>query len=111
MNCKRENCKNNVLWDGLCSRHLKQTCMICFNRVPSTNSASAKRLSCGHSFHFRCIIHWFEVSEDCPICRKKQGHDDLLIFRNNIEENMRRKYRETIKSYEREIRRLTRENP
>lgn len=106
MSCKWDNCTNCVLWDGFCSRHLKQTCMICFEKVPSTNSARTKRLRCGHSYHFRCIIKWFEQSEDCPVCRKKQSGDDLIIFRNNIENAMRKKYSDAIKNYERELRRL-----
>ena len=89
-----ECCKCNRLSfrDGYCKRHLRQTCVICFENVPSTNSAQAKRLSCGHSFHFRCILRWFELSDDCPVCRKPQGSDDLVVFKNNIEDSIRKKY-------------------
>lgn len=103
-------CKNLVLMDGHCSRHLKQICAICFENVPSTNSAQAKRLSCGHAFHFRCIIKWYEQSDDCPICRKSQIDDDLIIFKTNIEESIRRKYKKTINSYEQELARLRQNN-
>ena len=106
MTCKWKECKSNVLWDGLCARHLKQTCMICFEPVPSTNSARTKRLCCGHSFHIRCILKWYERSDDCPVCRTTQMNDDLIIFKNNIEETIRQKYRHSIKSYERELERL-----
>ena len=108
--CKWKDCKGNVLMDGYCARHLKQTCVICFEKVPSTNSARAKRLTCGHAFHFRCIIKWYENSDDCPICRKPQIKDDLIIFKNNVEESLRRKYKKTINSYERELLRLRQNN-
>lgn len=104
MNCKWKSCTNCVLRDDFCVRHLKQTCMICLEKVPSTNSARSKRLKCGHSYHFRCIIKWFETSDECPACRQTQSNDDLIIFKNNIEESLRKKYNDTIKSYEREIR-------
>lgn len=77
-------CKNNILLDGLCSRHLKQTCAICFEQVPSTNSAQNKRLSCGHSFHMNCILKWFLRSDACPTCRKSQPNDQIIIFKNNL---------------------------
>lgn len=87
MRCTWNNCKNNVLMDSLCSRHLKQQCSICFEKVPSTNSARTKRLSCGHAFHLRCIISWFERSDDCPVCRKTQPNDDLIVFKYRILRN------------------------
>ena len=101
-------CKNVILMDGYCSRHLKQTCSICFEQVPSTNSAKTKRLSCGHAFHIDCILNWFVNSDICPICRKSQTKDLFISFKNKIEDEMRRKYRDAIMSYEHEIRRLRR---
>ena len=92
--------------DSFCARHLKQKCSICFEQVPSTNSARTKRLTCGHAFHLRCIIKWFEVSDDCPVCRRAQTHDDLVVFKNNVEEALRAKYRDSIRTYEQEIQRL-----
>lgn len=100
MNCKWKTCTNCVLRDNYCTRHLKQVCMICFETVPSTNSARTKRLSCGHAYHLRCIIKWFETSDDCPMCRQTQYNDDLVIFKNNIENAMREKYKAAIRSYE-----------
>lgn len=108
MQCKKENCTNCVLLDDLCKRHLKQKCSVCLENVPSTNSAQTKRLTCGHSFHFRCIIKWYEFSEECPVCRKKQSRDDLILFKNNVENKIREKYKEVIRSYERELKKLRR---
>ena len=30
-------------------------------------------MSCGHTFHMRCLARWFTESESCPMCRKKAG--------------------------------------
>lgn len=99
-------CKNNVLMNDYCPRHLKQKCSICFEQVKSTNSAGTKRLGCGHSFHNKCIIEWFVLSEICPVCRASQPNEPIIKFKNKVEDNLRDKYRDAIKTYENEIRRL-----
>ena len=103
MSCTHGNCKNVILMDNLCARHLKQKCSICFEQVKSTNSATTKRLCCGHSFHLKCILNWFVESEDCPTCRTKHMGDPLLSFKHKIEESMRKKYIDAIRSLEREL--------
>ena len=102
LTCKWKTCKNNILMDGYCSRHLKQSCAICFEMVPSTNSSKHKRLNCGHDFHFNCLIQWFIESNDCPVCRKEHNHDPIIKFKNKIENNLRLKYRDAIRSLEKE---------
>jgi len=104
--CQWKNCKSNVLMDDYCPRHLKQTCSICWEKVPSTNSAKHKRLRCGHAYHLDCIINWFLHSDDCPVCRKPQKNDSIIQFKHLIETNLRRKYKEAIISLERENRML-----
>ena len=99
-------CSNNILMDGFCTRHLKQKCSICMEDVRSTNSANTKRLTCGHAFHYKCIIRWFSTSDDCPTCRKKQIADPLIQFKQQVEEEMRLKYRDAIRSLEVENQRL-----
>jgi hypothetical protein len=117
MECKWINkttgtqCKNLILMDEYCSRHLKQVCSICFEKVPSTNSAKTKRLSCGHSYHLNCILSWFVNSECCPICRKEQIKDPIILFKKKVEDEIREKYRDAITTYEYEIHRLRRNNP
>lgn len=105
LTCLWKNCKNVVLMDGHCSRHLKQKCAICFEMVPSTNSSKHKRLNCGHAFHFDCILQWFLESDICPICRKKQN-ESVIQFKNKVEKNLRDKYRDAIRSLENENRSL-----
>lgn len=104
--CKWKNCKNLILMDDYCTKHLKQTCSICFEKVPSTNSAKTKRLTCGHAFHLNCISNWFVNSDCCPVCRKEQTKDSLISFKNKVEDEMRDKYRDAMATYEYEIRRL-----
>lgn len=105
LTCIHGNCKNNILMDSLCSRHLKQKCAICFEQVPSTNSPNHKRLNCGHAFHLKCILGWFIESDECPICRKIHK-DCILDFKETIENNLRIKYMDAIKSLEKENRKL-----
>jgi len=26
-------------------------------------------LACNHTFHHRCIQHWFQINNTCPLCR------------------------------------------
>jgi hypothetical protein len=72
-------------------------------QVPSTNSAKHKRLTCGHAFHTKCIITWFETSDDCPTCRESQKDDLFIHYKNNIERRIRRKYMAAIRSLEKEV--------
>ena len=99
-------CSNVILMDGHCSRHLKQQCSICLESVRSTNSANTKRLTCGHSFHHKCITEWFIQSNICPKCRKEQSHDPLIKFKNDVEDKLRNKYKDAMDTYEKEIKRL-----
>lgn len=45
----------------------------------------------------------FETSIECPICRMEQDDDPIIVFRKNVEENMREKYRDAIRSLELEV--------
>ncbi len=101
--CQKVPCMNSR-----CSRHLKQTCLVCLEPTRSTNSAGTKRLTCGHAFHTNCILTWFVTSDVCPACRTSQAGDPFLDFRNAIQDDMRAKYMDTIKSYEKEIKNLRR---
>ena len=47
---------------------LEDACTICQDEMES--GASVRRINrCNHSFHNDCIMHWFEQSCYCPICR------------------------------------------
>ena len=104
--CSHAGCKNVILMDSCCARHLKQQCSVCFEQVPSTNSPNTKRLRCGHAFHLGCILDWFVESDECPVCRQVQKHDKLISFKMKVQHELREKYKHAIKSYEDEIFRL-----
>jgi len=99
-------CKNNVLMDDFCSRHLKQKCSICLEPDRSLNSAQTKKLKCGHAFHLDCILNWFITSDSCPSCRSSQTDDTLVKFKTKAEDEMRDKYLQVTNSLEKEIKKL-----
>ena len=51
-------------------------CPICFDTI--TSETGQVTTSCGHSFHFKCLNHWYyqqlqtdTAQESCPCCRKE----------------------------------------
>ena len=70
--------------------------------------SETKKLKCKHAFHTRCIMKWFETSIECPQCRMEQDDDPIIVFKKAVEENMREKYREAIRSLELEVARARR---
>ena len=59
-------------------------------------------------FHTKCIMKWFETSIECPQCRMEQDDDPVVMFRKSIEDTMREKYRDAIRSLEAEVQRARR---
>jgi len=53
-------------------------------------------------------MKWFEESIECPQCRMEQDDDPIVVFRKHIEDNMREKYRDAIRSLENELARTQR---
>ena len=57
-------------------------CGICLN----DNNVDSGILSCGHSFHFNCVIGWFRTQErtqgvtTCPMCRREPSEDNITYF-------------------------------
>jgi len=41
-----------------------KVCIICREEL-----VEAKKLSCGHMFHFACLRSWLERQQACPTCR------------------------------------------
>ena len=99
----KEGCKGKIILDGMCCRHLNQTCSICLENVKSTNTIGTKRLTCGHSYHVDCILNWFVTSNECPVCRVKQVDDSVILFKEKVEEVLREKYRDAIESLQQEV--------
>lgn len=109
MNCSSvtlngKKCKQKAVEDGKCRAHLETTCTICLEALKRTD----KKLKCKHTFHSKCITTWFETSIECPTCRMEQDDDPIVIFRKNVEENLRLKYKDAIKSLESELARARR---
>jgi hypothetical protein len=109
MNCSSitlsgNKCTNKAVEDGKCIAHLSQTCAVCLEATKRTD----KKLKCKHIFHSKCIIKWFETSIECPQCRMEQDDDPIVVFRKNVEDNIRERYRDAIKSLEAEVARARR---
>jgi hypothetical protein len=52
-------------------------CAICFEELTATTGHSV--LGCGHTFHLRCVVAWFQEQEcasSCPCCRREVGELD-----------------------------------
>lgn len=96
-------CRKTALRDGLCCVHLTQQCTICMEDVKSSNTHSNKRLTCGHAFHLECIMHWFRMSNVCPVCRVEQNEDPLIIFKTAVEDEIRQRYADAIQTLERQL--------
>ena len=92
-------CKHNCRW------HVIETCPICFDDIQPKQLFSTL---CKHTFHKQCITTWYESSDDCPICRREQTEDPLIVFKNNVKKNMEEIYMEAIHSLERDVERLRR---
>ena len=45
-------------------------CIICLNTFDE-NATNKVILECGHSFHYECILSWFDKKMTCPYCQKK----------------------------------------
>lgn len=109
MNCSAllqngKKCKNPAVEEGRCRAHLSSTCAICLELTKRTD----KKLSCKHIFHPNCIIKWFETSIECPQCRTEQDSDPIVVFRKNVEQNIRERYQDAIRTLEVEVARARR---
>lgn len=57
-----------------------ETCAMCMEE-PDYNCT---KLSCGHSFHLNCMMHWWSTQfktqdgiSSCPLCRFKPSREEL----------------------------------
>jgi hypothetical protein len=53
---------------------------------------------------------WFETNDECPVCRTEQDTDPLIIYKRHVEDNIREKYRDAIRSLEHQVQILRRRN-
>ena len=105
MNCSAltrngTKCKQKAIENGMCRAHLSSTCAVCLEETKRND----KKLKCKHMFHTKCIMKWFETSIECPQCRMEQDDDPIVVFRKNVEDNIREKYRDAIRTLQDEVR-------
>ncbi|CEG80285.1 hypothetical protein RMATCC62417_14645 [Rhizopus microsporus] len=48
------------------------------------NHDQAKKLPCGHIFHFNCLRSWLERQQTCPTCRRSVLADNSKFLNQNI---------------------------
>ena len=101
--CEVKNCSRNILLDGQCMYHLKQTCPVCMDKIGSINTSTVKRLPCGHSIHIRCLLGCIRNSSLCPVCRSDLEKEPLVQFKLAVEQDMRELYSEAIRSLQGEV--------
>lgn len=53
-------------------------CPICYDEINAQTGVVTT--SCGHSYHFSCISHWYTKQEvaSCPCCRKEPGEKEKM---------------------------------
>lgn len=58
--------------------HQEMECPICYDDINAQTGVVTT--SCGHSYHFSCISHWYTKQEvaSCPCCRKEPGEKEKL---------------------------------
>jgi len=54
---------------------------------------------------------WFETSDECPTCRTEQDNDPMIIFKKRVEDNIRVKYRDAVRSLQNEVQVLRSRRP
>jgi hypothetical protein len=54
---------------------------------------------------------WFETSDECPTCRTEQDTDPLIVFKKRVEDNIRVKYRDAVRSLQNEVQTLRTRRP
>ncbi|KAH7279551.1 hypothetical protein KP509_37G024100 [Ceratopteris richardii] len=54
-------------------KYLSHTCSICISDLE--NRSLAVSLPCLHIFERKCIKHWLEVADSCPLCRRKLNEE------------------------------------
>jgi hypothetical protein len=58
-----------------------------------------------------CILKWFEEHDECPTCRTEQDTDEIILFKKNVEDTLRIKYQDAIRSLQTEVAMLRMRRP
>jgi len=57
------------------------TCPICMDAIVARLTGET-RTSCGHSFHFQCIVSWMSggTRKTCPVCRAEPSEKERIVL-------------------------------
>lgn len=88
---RRATANMNERYPDATETELAETDRICI--ICREEMFSAKRLSCGHLFHFRCLRSWLERQQTCPTCRRSifESEEAPTPLAANVEEELPRR--------------------
>jgi hypothetical protein len=57
------------------------SCPICMDAIVARVTGET-RTSCGHSFHFQCLVSWMSVGsrKRCPVCRAEPSEKERIVL-------------------------------
>ena len=64
-------------------------CPICMDTIVARVTGET-RTSCGHSFHFQCLVSWMSVGTDktCPVCRAEPSEKERIVLEGLVDEGV-----------------------
>lgn len=62
------------------------TCPICMDAIVA-HVTGETRTSCGHSFHFQCLVGWMSVGtrKTCPVCRAEPSEKERIVLKGSMD--------------------------
>ena len=54
---------------------------------------------------------WYETNDECPVCRTEQDTDPIIIFKRRVEDGIRIRYRDAIRTLEHQVHTLRARQP
>ena len=71
------------------------SCVVCLVEFNEGDQVTPLRCDMRHTFHYECIVAWFDTNNVCPVCRTHINPDDMRVQKAEIEsllEERGRKY-------------------
>jgi hypothetical protein len=64
-------------------------CPICMDAIVARVTGET-RTSCGHSFHFQCLVSWMSVGtrKTCPVCRSEPSEKERIVLEGPVDEGV-----------------------
>lgn len=63
--------KTNKIYSITCKpcalKYYTNECAICLDSI----CGQTLTITCGHTYHSKCLLNWFEHDMTCPVCREK----------------------------------------